>query len=74
MVSRNLVKTMKYRAKCTYCAPLLKNTTKLKKAHYYKEDDNIYIEVNNFKLANLIERLNYSQERTYEIYQQILNF
>lgn len=63
---------MKYRAKCTWCAPLLYNCDKYVNAYYPRDKYDTYIEVNTEEEANLIEQLNGHQEATFKIYNELL--
>ena len=63
---------MKYRAKCTWCAPLLMNCKKYAKAYYPHDNRDTYIEVDTTEEANLIETLNGYQEGTFKTYKEIL--
>lgn len=63
---------MKYRAKCTWCTPLLFNCEKYVNSNYPRDKYETYIEVDTIEEVNLIEQLNGHQEATFKIYNELL--
>lgn len=65
---------MKYRAKCTWCQPLLLNMKAFKKAYYCKDEKETYIEVNSEEMAEHIESLNAAQQATFKRYNELFEY
>lgn len=63
---------MKYVAKCTHCASLLKNISKYQNKYIYNQDENMIIYVDTREEANLIEQIEGHQEATFKIYNELL--
>lgn len=61
-----------YRAKCTWCISLLKNMNELKNSYFCKDKEDIYIEVNDEEVAELIEQMNKSQQETFRLHNELL--
>lgn len=64
---------MIYPVRCTNVISHLMNSTRYKKAHFYKYEDDMFIDVYTRKEADLIARFNGHMTDALDIYQIILN-
>lgn len=64
---------MKYKVKCTWCVSLLMNMGKFKTTNFCKDENDIYIEVDNKQIAIYIEFLDNAQKATYRFYNEVFN-
>lgn len=64
---------MIYPVRVSMILPLLQNVKDYECAHVYKVENDLFIDVNTRKEANLIARLNGLQEESYKVYQEIIN-
>lgn len=63
---------MNYPTRCTHCISLLKNCTSLKNAHYYMIDCEVYIDVEERDIADLITKIEWYQESTSWYYNRLI--
>lgn len=64
---------MNYPVRCTNVISQLQNSTRYKKAHFYKVENEMFIDVHTRKEADLIARFNGHMTDALDIYQTILN-
>ena len=65
---------MNYPVRCSMILALLDNCERYKNAHFYKVENDYYLDVKTRREADLIARLNGMQEESYKLYQAILNY
>lgn len=65
---------MNYKVKCTHCIHLLKNCRTFENAKFETEGNEVYVDVEGYTLAQYVYDLNAHQERSYKIYQSIMNW
>lgn len=62
---------MNYPVKCTHCMPLLLNLKKYAFAHYYLNNGQWYIDVQDERERQIINCLEWYQEGTFEKYRDL---
>ena len=63
---------MKYPKICTHCISLLKNCKTTKNADYYMLSNEMYIVVEDYHTANIIEQMENHQHATFTLYNILL--
>lgn len=64
---------MNYPTRCTHCISLLKNCKAFQNAHFYMNMNEVYIDVEDYILAENIAILQALQEETFKQYNNIVN-
>ena len=65
---------MFYRAKCTEVQNIIKELINVNTLHYVKDAKDIYVEVKNEELAELIEKLNDRKLEEIKLINQLIDF
>lgn len=63
---------MKYRAKITNIVPQIRNISKYAKSYICRDTQDLYIEVETEEEAELIEELNYTYQKAFAIYNELI--
>lgn len=63
---------MKYRAKITNIVPQIMNIKGYEHRLIYRDIEELYIEVNTEEEAELIEELNYTYQKAFAIYNELI--
>lgn len=63
---------MKYRAKITNIVPQIKNIKDYVNGLIYRDIEELYIEVETEEEAELIEELNYTYQKAFAIYNELI--
>lgn len=63
---------MKYRAKITNIVPQIRNISKYAIGYICRDTQDLYIEVDTEEEAELIEELNYTYQKAFAIYNELI--
>lgn len=64
---------MNYPTRCTHCISLLKNCKSFQNAHFYMNMNEVYIDVEDYTLAEIIAAIQAHQEETLKLYNNLVN-